>query len=114
MMADCLFCNFVERKLPKEFIFEDSEMVAFRDINPKAAIHVLLVPKQHIPSLTAVTADETGLLGRLMFRIAKLAEQEGIEKTGYKVVINAGRHGGQVIDHMHIHLLGGEPIKTLV
>lgn len=113
-MPDCLFCNFVDRKLPKEFVFEDSEMVAFRDIHPKAATHLLLIPKRHIPSLTTVSADDAGLLGRLFYRITKLAEQEGIDKTGYKIVINEGRHGGQVIDHLHIHLLGGEPVRTLV
>ncbi len=113
-MPDCLFCNFVDRKLPKDFIFEDSEMAAFRDIHPKAATHLLLIPKRHIPTLTQVTTDDAGLLGRLFYRVTKLAEQEGIDKTGYKIVINTGRHGGQVIDHLHIHLLGGEPVKTLV
>ncbi len=112
--SDCLFCNFVERKLPKAFIFEDGEMVAFRDIHPKAPTHLLLISKRHIPSLAYTSQDDAPLLGRLLYRIKLLAEQEGVEQSGYKVVMNCGRHGGQVIDHLHIHLLGGEPIRTMV
>lgn len=95
-------------------VFEDSELVAIKDINPKAATHLLIVPKRHIASLAAATADDTALFGRLLYRAKLLAEQVGIDQSGYKVVINTGRHGGQVVDHLHLHLLGGEPIRHLV
>lgn len=113
-MSDCLFCAIAAKKQASEMVFEDSELVAIRDINPKAPTHLLIVPKRHIPSLAAVAPDDGALLGRLLFRAKLLAEQEGIDQNGYKVVINTGRHGGQVVDHLHIHLLGGEPIRQLV
>lgn len=113
-MSDCLFCGIANRTVASTIVFEDSELVAFRDINPKAATHVLVIPKRHIPSLNGLAADDSSLLGRLLYRAKLLAESEGIDQGGYKIVINTGRHGGQVIDHLHIHLLGGEPVRTLV
>lgn len=89
-------------------------MLAFRDISPKAPTHVLIIPKRHIESLRTTVADDAGLLGRLLYRAKLIAEQEGIDQSGYKVVINNGRHGGQVIEHLHLHVLGGEPVRTLV
>lgn len=109
-MNDCLFCAIAAKRQASEMVFEDSELVAIRDINPKASTHLLIVPKRHLESLAAAAADDSALLGRLLYRAKLLAEQEGIDKTGYKVIVNTGRHGGQVIDHLHIHLLGGEPI----
>lgn len=113
-MDDCLFCDIAQKRQASDMVFEDSELAAFRDINPKAATHILIVPKRHIESLASVTPDDSALLGRLLRRAQLLAEQEGIDQSGYKVVINTGRHGGQVIDHLHIHLLGGEPVRQLV
>lgn len=113
-MTDCLFCNIANKTQASDIIFEDSELVAFRDINPKAPIHILIVPKRHIESLSSMTMDDSPLLGRLLYRSKLLAEQEGIEKSGFKIVINTGRHGGQVIDHLHMHLLGGAPLRLLV
>lgn len=111
---DCLFCKIANRTQASDIVFENSELVAFRDSNPKASTHLLIVPKRHIPSLSSTGQDDSSLLGRLLFQVKLLAEQEGVDQSGYKVVINTGRHGGQVIDHLHIHLLGGEPIRALV
>ncbi|MBI3956514.1 MAG: histidine triad nucleotide-binding protein [Candidatus Kerfeldbacteria bacterium] len=111
---DCLFCDIAKKRQASDMVFEDSELVAIRDINPKARVHLLIVPKRHLPSLAAATADDSQLLGRLLYRATLLAEQEGVDQSGYKVVINTGRHGGQVVDHLHIHLLGGEPVRQLV
>jgi histidine triad (HIT) family protein len=113
-MADCLFCRIANKQLASDVVFEDGELVAIRDINPKAPVHLLIIPKQHLPSLADAQADDSALLGRLLYRAKLLAEQEGVDQNGYKIVINTGRHGGQVIDHLHIHLLGGEPVKQLV
>ena len=110
-MSDCLFCAIAAKRQTSDMVFEDSELVVIRDINPKAPTHLLIVPKRHIVSLAETAPDDTALLGRLLFRAKLLAEQEGVDQSGYKVVINTGRHGGQVVDHLHIHLLGGGPIR---
>ncbi len=113
-MSDCLFCNIANRKQASTILFENSELVAIRDINPKAATHLLIIPKRHIESLAATHEDDSSLLGRLLYQVKLLAQQEGVDQSGYKVIINTGRHGGQVVDHLHIHLLGGEPIRGIV
>lgn len=113
-MPDCLFCNIATKKQASDIVFEDSESIAFRDIHPKAPVHILVIPKRHIESLATSSEDDSALLGRLLYRVKQLAEQEGVDANGYKTVINTRRHGGQVIDHLHIHLLGGEPVKTIV
>ncbi|MFH1171766.1 MAG: histidine triad nucleotide-binding protein [bacterium] len=113
-MSDCLFCAIAQKRQASDVVFEDSELVAIRDIHPKAPTHLLIIPKRHLTSLAAAISDDGALLGRLLYRAKLLAEQEGIDRGGYKVVINTGRHGGQVVDHLHFHLLGGEPIRQLV
>lgn len=113
-MEECLFCSIAEKKLPSNSVFEDSECIAFRDINPKAPVHILIVPKRHIASLAAAKTDDSALLGRLLYRAKLIAEQEGIDASGYKVVINTGRHGGQVVDHLHVHVLGGQQVQSIV
>ncbi len=113
-MSDCLFCGIASRQETSDVVFEDGELVAIRDINPKAPVHILIMPKRHIDSLQATSQDDSSLLGRLLYRAKLIAEQEGIDQSGYKVVINTGRHGGQVIEHLHLHVLGGEPVRTLV
>lgn len=113
-MTDCLFCSIAKKTLASDLVFEDGEMVAIRDIRPKAKVHLLVIPKRHIVSLADAGGDDAPLLGRLLMRVKMLAESEGIDADGYKVVINVRRHGGQVVDHLHIHLLGGEPVQGLV
>jgi histidine triad (HIT) family protein len=102
----CIFCQIVARELPAEILFEDSELVVFKDINPEAPVHLLIVPKRHFDSLNSLD-EVTAQIGARMFLAAKkMAESLGIE-SGYKVLINCGREGGQVIRHLHMHLLGG-------
>lgn len=113
-MTECLFCSIARKTLASDMVFEDGEMVAIRDTRPKAKIHLLLLPKRHIVSLADASTDDAALLGRMLLRIKALAESEGIDAEGYKVVLNIRHHGGQVVDHLHIHLLGGEPVKGLV
>jgi histidine triad (HIT) family protein len=107
-MADtqtCLFCRIARGELPAKMIVNNKEIMAFRDISPQAPTHVLIVPKKHVASLDDV--NDSDLLGRMMILAAALARQEGIAKTGYRTVINTGKDGGQSVDHLHIHLLGG-------
>lgn len=110
-MTDCLFCTIANKRQASTIVFENAELVVIRDINPKAPTHLLIIPKRHISSLQQTGADDSALLGRLLYQAKLLAIQEGIDGTGYKVVLNTGRHGGQIVDHLHIHVLGGEPVR---
>ena len=113
-MGDCLFCKIVAGQLPSEKVFEDDDFLALKDIHPKAPTHVLVVPKKHIPSLADVSAEDEIMLGRLMHRVALVARDLGVADKGYKVVLNVREHGGQIVPHIHVHILGGERIKGLV
>ncbi len=95
-------------------VFEDTEMIAFKDIRPKAPVHILIVPKQHFSDLNAATENDTTLLGKMMLRAAAIAKANGIDQSGYKVVSNTGDDGGQIIHHFHLHVVGGEPVKVSV
>ncbi|OGB74377.1 hypothetical protein A2V68_01375 [candidate division Kazan bacterium RBG_13_50_9] len=107
---DCIFCQIVAGKIPASVRFEDEEMLAFDDINPHAPIHVLVIPKKHIESLTHITKQEEALMGRLIYRCRELARELNIADSGYRVTINVGRWGGQIVPHLHLHLLGGAPL----
>ena len=107
-MDDCIFCKIVSRKIPKdpkEIVFEDSEFMAFYDLHPKAPVHIQIIPKAHLTSVKDLKPGEEKLTG-IMVRLAKnIAVEKGL--AGYKLIFNVGREGGQVIDHLHLHLLGG-------
>ena len=106
-MTDCVFCKIVAGEIPSEIVYQDEEIVAFRDINPLAPTHVLLIPRAHIPSLAHLTDAETPLIGRMVKVASELAEKEGVAESGYRLVINSGEQGGQIVPHLHMHLLGG-------
>ena len=106
-MSDCVFCKIIKGEIPTEFLYQDEEIVVFRDINPKAPVHILIVPKKHIEKLQEVSDNEKGLLGQMLLVAQKIAEREKIAKSGYKVVVNCGEGAGQIVPHLHIHLLGG-------
>jgi histidine triad (HIT) family protein len=106
-MKMSIFKKIIEKKIPAEIIFEDEFCLAFRDINPQAPVHVLLIPKKEITSLIATEPSDHTLMGHLLIKAAAVAKQEGLEEDGYRVVINAGAHGGQTVDHLHLHILGG-------
>jgi histidine triad (HIT) family protein len=105
-MSDCLFCKIVNGTIPAAKLFEDQNIVAFADINPQSPTHVLVIPKKHIASLNAAGPEDTLLLGQLLEFAAKTASQSGLNK-GYRLAINTGEYGGQTVDHLHIHVLGG-------
>ena len=102
---NCIFCKIARGEIPSKMLVNNKELIAFRDIAPQAPTHILIVPKKHVASLDDLT--DSDLLGRMMTLAAALARQEGLAKTGYRTVINTGADGGQSVDHLHVHLLGG-------
>lgn len=103
----CIFCRIAQGEIPADLLYQDEEVVAFADIDPKAPSHVLVIPRQHIASVQAVGADQAVLLGRMVLAAQAVARQLGVDATGYRLVMNHGRDGGQSVDHLHMHLLGG-------
>ncbi len=108
-MGECIFCRIVKGLIECEKIYSDENAIAFRDVNPQAPVHILVIPREHIGKLH--DAKDYLLLGRLLSIASQLATREGIAKTGYRVVINTGRDAGQSVEHLHIHLLGGRIMK---
>ena len=106
-MSDCLFCKFVDGSIPVDFIYEDDDIVAFKDINPQAPHHVLIIPRAHIETVLDLTEDDTVLTGRMIIIAGKIAAELGFSDKGYRLVFNCKRDGGQEIYHIHLHLLGG-------
>lgn len=109
-MSECIFCGIENDKKPDEMPYQDDRMVAFDSIPKAAPVHVLIIPKKHITSVAELEEEDTQLVGDMIYQLRKIAEAKGLGK-GYKIVINTGREGGQVIDHLHIHLLGGKKFK---
>ena len=110
-MIDCVFCQIVAGKIPSEILYQDEEVIAFRDINPEAPTHLLIIPKRHIPSLTQLPDAETPLIGHMVKIANQLAEEEGVAESGYRLVISCGEQGRQVVPHLHMHLLGGRMLS---
>jgi len=105
-MENCIFCDIASRILPKEFLYEDNELMVFTDIKPLAPVHILIVPKEHIASINKLTEHHKDLIGNMFLLAKKMAKENGISE-GYKLTFNTGRKGGQLIDHLHLHLMGG-------
>ena len=104
-MEDCIFCKLANGEIPTDMVYEDDRIACFRDADPQAPVHVLMVPKRHIPSLDDLTEEDSDLLGYMMIKIKDIAAGEGLE-NGYRVVINCGEDGQQTVKHLHIHILG--------
>ena len=100
-----IFKKIIDGEIPADIVYQDDRCVAFRDIDPQAPTHILVVPRKEIPSL--VSADPEDLLGHLLLKAAEVARSEGLDENGYRVVVNVGRDGGQAVDHLHLHVLGG-------
>jgi histidine triad (HIT) family protein len=109
-MSDCIFCKIIAGDIPCKKIYEDSEMLAFHDVNPQAPVHFLLIPKKHIKSLLDIGPEDAALAGRLVEKAGLLAKEQGCGENGARFVINALRDGGQTVDHLHIHVLGGRQL----
>lgn len=108
-MSDCLFCRIIAGEIPADKVYEDGQVLAFKDINPHAEVHLLMVPKVHIASLDDVTPDHDVLIAHMMRTLPKLAKEQGLN-DGFRTIINTGKGGGQVVFHLHMHLLGGKEL----
>lgn len=105
MDRECIFCEIACKRKPSEMVFEDDKTVVFKDIRPKAPVHLLIVPKKHVLSIADLTEEDRGLAGDLVFMAKRMALEAGLD--GYRLIFNVGRQGGQLVDHIHLHLLGG-------
>jgi histidine triad (HIT) family protein len=106
-MSDCLFCGIVEGKIKGSIVYQDDSVVAFKDSNPKAPVHVLIVPRRHVAGILDLKADDEGVIGHIFEVAARLAREQGIASSGFRVVVNSGADAGQSVFHLHYHLLGG-------
>ena len=104
---DCIFCRNAAGEIPAKIVRQDEDTVAFRDLNPQAPTHVLVIPRRHIPSVNVLDAADASLMGRLFLAAREIARDEGVAASGYRMVVNAGPNAGQSVDHIHLHLLGG-------
>ncbi|MCK5729046.1 MAG: histidine triad nucleotide-binding protein [Methylococcales bacterium] len=109
-MSDCLFCKMASGEIKPDVVYEDEKVLAFKDINPKAPVHILVIPKAHAATLNDLKDNE--LAGFLLQAVAKIAKQEGIAESGYRTIINCNSDGGQEVYHLHLHLLGGKKITS--
>jgi histidine triad (HIT) family protein len=105
-----IFKKIIDREIPADIVYEDDRALAFRDIQPVAPVHILVIPKKEIPRVGDASAEQAGLLGHLLYVAAEVARREGIADDGYRVVTNNGEHGGQSVDHLHLHVLGGRQL----
>lgn len=110
-MSKTLFQKIADKELPSKLVYEDDQVVAFRDIDPQAPIHVLIVPRKPIPRIAEADPEDHKVLGHLLLKAAEVARQLGLEKAGYRLVINNGPHGGEAVPHLHLHILGGRQMS---
>lgn len=106
-MSDCIFCKIINGEIPSEKLYEDDKVLAFNDINPEAPVHFLVIPKKHIKNINEITEEDSVIIAHVFKVIKKITQDLGISEDGYRVVTNIGQNGGQTVDHMHFHILGG-------
>ena len=114
MTEETLFTKIINREIPADIVFQDDRVTAFRDINPRAPTHILIIPNKVIPTVNDVSTEDEAVLGYLFIVAKRLAEQEGIAENGYRLLINCGRDGNQEVYHLHMHLVGGRPLGAMV
>lgn len=108
---NCIFCKIADKSLPTHLLYEDADVVAFRDIHPQAPEHIIIIPKKHLESLHHCKDEEEALLGKLLITAKKIAQELGHHEKGYRLVMNTGEHGGQTVFHIHLHLIAGKPMS---
>ena len=113
-MNDCIFCKIINKEIPSSIVYEDNEILAFKDINPIAPVHILVIPKKHIESVVDLEQCDELLIGKIYTVINKIAKQEGINESGFRVVVNCGEDGGQEVKHLHFHILGGKKLGVKI
>lgn len=111
--SDCIFCKIARGEIPAKLLYEDERIVVFDDINPAAPVHFLVVPREHIPTLDDASEAHAPLLGHMLWTAARLAREKGVAEGGYRQVINCREAGGQVVPHLHLHILGGRPMRRM-
>jgi len=113
-MEDCIFCQIVKGKIPSKFLYEDDDVIVINDLHPVAPVHLLVIPKKHIPTLVDITEEDQLLMGKMMLVAKKMADKTGISEKGFKAVFNVKQWGGQSIYHIHLHVVGGAPLHIHV
>jgi len=108
--VDCIFCKIANKEISSEIVYEDNEVIAFKDIKPVAPVHLLIITKKHIPSVDHLEAEDKELIGSLFLVARKIAREQGVAETGYRLVFNVGPDAGQTVDHLHLHLIGGHKL----
>jgi histidine triad (HIT) family protein len=108
---NCIFCKIVRKEIPASVCYEDESIIAFEDINPVAPVHILVIPKEHIASLNEVTPENASLFGQMALAIRQVSLEAGVAESGYRVVINNGKDSGQIVHHVHAHVIGGRQLK---
>jgi histidine triad (HIT) family protein len=111
MNIDCIFCKIASGAIPSTTVYKDEQVTAFRDLNPLGPTHVLIIPNKHIVSINDATPEDEALLGHLFIAARKVAESEKISESGYRLIVNTGEHGGQTVQHLHMHVIGGQQMK---
>lgn len=107
-MEDCIFCKIIKKEIPTELVYEDEKVIAFNDIQPEAPVHILIVPKEHIPTLNDIGPEQKNLMGHILWTIKEIARMKNLQESGYRILTNCGTGAGQVVFHLHFHLLGGK------
>lgn len=110
-MSDCIFCKIINKEIPSEIVYEDDYVIAFKDINPKAPVHILVVPKKHIATFNDLSPEDSELMSAIVSAVQKIAKDFNVADSGYRVLVNVNKEGGQVIFHLHVHILGGKLFK---
>ncbi|WP_168119305.1 histidine triad nucleotide-binding protein [Paenibacillus sp. HB172176] len=111
---DCLFCKIIEGSIPSKKVFENERVLAFQDIQPAAPVHILIIPKKHIATMNDIETEDGALIGELFLTAKQIAEEQGIAEAGYRLINNVNKDGGQVVYHLHVHLLGGKKVGPLL
>ena len=109
-MTDCVFCNIINKTIQSQILFEGGRLIVIKDIMPKAPVHLLVIPKKHIDGVHALSPEDESLAGEMVFTAKEMADKSGVGQSGYKLVFNVGRDGGQVVPHLHLHVLGGKKL----
>lgn len=113
-MNDCIFCKIINKEIPATLVYEDDDVIAFRDINPLTPVHILFVPKKHFDNILQVNEDNPTIISKIYFVINKVANTLGVAQDGFRVVVNCGKNGGQIVKHLHFHLLAGQKLGNKI
>jgi len=111
-MSNCIFCKIINKEIPSTIVYEDNEILAFNDINPQTPVHILIIPKKHISDMTEITEENIDLIGKIHLAAVKIAEEKGFAQKGFRLVNNCKEDGGQIVFHLHYHLMAGKKLPV--